>query len=110
MRIPTLLCSLSFVACIDPGPGDPMIDEPPAPDEPSALEPPTGVIEHAGAVPGSYIVVLKTPRRAAVVDVDQTIDRLAIARGAVVAARYHHAVRGFAATMTAADAAALAAD
>jgi uncharacterized protein (TIGR03382 family) len=112
MRIPTLLCSLSFAACIDPGSGDPTIDEPPASDEPSAREAPSGVIEHAGAVPDSYVVVLAAPRRAAadLGETDATIDRLATARGAVVAARYYHAVRGFAATMTAADAAALAAD
>jgi subtilisin family serine protease len=98
------LFSLSLLACaIDPPPEE-AVEEPA--EQPIAYVAQSGFIDHADAVPGSYIVVLK-PTRA---PLDVTIDRVAAAGRATVGNRYAHGVRGFAATMTADDARALAFD
>ena len=64
-------------------------------------------VDHADAVPRSYIVVLRADGRARDhADLAATIDRLAGTHE--VTWRYEHAVRGFTATMTEADARVLA--
>lgn len=57
----------------------------------------------AEIVPGSYIVVFKPT----VVDVDQAIDDLSAAQSITASFRYRHALKGFAARMSAATVAAL---
>ena len=109
--ISSVLC-VPFVlaaACADFETTVPEQEAAPAEEPAMVFAEPSGFIDHANAVPDSYIVVLKPSRRAATrAELDATIDRLA--GGAAVHARYEHAVRGFAASMTAADARALAAD
>jgi subtilisin family serine protease len=100
------LLSFSLLACAD-------VDTPTEPEAvpevapaPIAYVAQSGFIDHADAVPGSYIVVLRDTRA----PLDVTIDRLAAAGRATVGNRYVHGVRGFAATMTSDDARALAFD
>jgi subtilisin family serine protease len=100
------LFSLSLLACaIDTPPEEDVPEVPEVPD-PIAYVAQAGFIDHADAVPGSYIVVLKNTRA----PLDVTIDRVAAAGRATVGNRYQHGVRGFAATMSAEDARALAFD
>ena len=107
----------SLVACAEPleTEGEDAEDVE-ATDEPTA-DPPPRLVRHADAITASYVVVLKSPRhrRAAaspedLAELDATIDRLASRHAARVGSRYAHALRGFAATMTEADALALTAD
>jgi subtilisin family serine protease len=105
--IQSALFSLSLLACaIDTPPDEAVVEVPEVPDQPIAYVAQTGFIEHADAVPGSYIVILKDTRA----PLDVTIDRVAEVGRATVGNRYTHGVRGFAATMTADDARALASD
>jgi subtilisin family serine protease len=93
-------------AALDPAP---LFDEGPL-DEAAPTVPPTKLVLRADAVPNRYIVVMKTGQRRAVRDLDSAIERLATTHTAEVQARYTAALEGFAASMSDADAAALAAD
>ncbi|MBA3538646.1 MAG: protease inhibitor I9 family protein, partial [Deltaproteobacteria bacterium] len=68
--------------------------------------PPAKFMRQVAALPGRYIVVLKTP----VHELDTSITTLASRHGAAVHQRYSTALRGFAATMPEADALALSKD
>jgi len=74
----------------------------PAPDEAGGSAPLIRAADGAQIVPGSYIVVFKPT----VVDVDREVDGL----GVTAAFRYRHALKGFAATLSAAEVEALRAD
>jgi MYXO-CTERM domain-containing protein len=118
------LLSLGLASCAldDRDPGEPgqAVQEPADPADPTAtptltddgtVAPPVGkLMRHAEAIANRYVVVMKSGQRKARVDVDVAIERLVSAHGAVVETRYAAALQGFAATMTAADAQALAED
>ncbi len=109
------LISLGLIACVDP-PDDlagdsvaPTASRPAAPAHLAGAK----LVGHADAIAGRYIVVLneQAPSSAAPrVALDEQIDRLAARHAARVAHRYTAVMHGFAAEMSAREAAALAAD
>ena len=75
----------------------------------SALGAEAGQFRHASQrIEGQYIVVIKG--QAVTPDIDDKIDRMAFKRNARIGERWKHAINGFVAQMSAADARALAQD
>lgn len=108
-----------LVACAEVGPeADVVIGE--GDDSTRSAEMPRDrakVVLHADAIDSRYIVVLESSYRRAepgsphdLAELDATIERLTAGRTAHVHERYGHALRGFVATLTDADARALAYD
>ena len=100
---------------LDPGPGEPTAPAAPSPGAPSDV-PADTLVRQPDAIPGEYIVVLASRYRAApggaadIAATNTAIDRLVATRPIQVEHRLAHALRGFTAVMTEADALALAAD
>ena len=93
-----VLVAVSLFACVD--------------QDAPARSVPRNLIQHADAITSQYIVVFDdvSPTTRAARDLDDTIDVLAARHTATVERRYEAVLRGFAARMSAQDAAALAAE